>query len=542
MKIRSLRFMIYLYLVSCFLAFSAPVGAMVLDPTKLGLGARSVSMGRCAATLLGDPNSAFINPANAAEADRWGISSMYVNLSDDIVYTQLGGIMPEEWGTIGVSYLGSSSGGIIGTTVEAGRILPSGFTFDYSSSVISLIYGKKYNEELSFGATLKMFSKSFTSVASGNGFDLDLGVLWKPNERLKVGLAQQNTLPFSIAKMTWDTKHEEGIPFNTKLGVSYLMHYLEPDDILLTADLDYSQINPMLFHGGVEWATPYKFLKLRGGFDQYPENKETAVTNFTLGVGLLMGGMGFDYAYYADSLLPSSTAHYFSFRYEPPTVPEVVEAKKALGVELKEEEKMEEPPKPAIVFKTFYDVPKGSFARKEISYLATAGIISGYPDGGFKPANKLTRAEMAKLLVTLAGKSSEQFYYSGVFKDVPRGRWYTPYVLKAYEEGWISGYPDGTFKPNKTLSRAEAIALAVKFDGLELPAYVSRPPFPDVPLSSWAAPYIQEAKNAGWLKYLEGRNFSPNQGFTRMEAAYLLIRTKAGRQVAYDLVKGGVSE
>jgi len=498
--------------------------ATVLDPTQLGLGARSVGMGRCAvAALDSDINAVFINPANGAELKKWGISSMYVNLSEDIAYTQLGFAVPQDFGTLGLSYMSGSSGGIIGTTLEAGRVKPSGFTFDYSSSVISLVYGKKIFPDLDLGAALKYFAKSFSSVSSGTGFDLDLGVLWKPRPDLKVGLSQQNTLPASIASMHWDTGNSEGIPFNTKLGLSYT----PLTELLLTADLDYARNKPILLHGGLEWGPLFKFLSLRGGLDQYAQNSSTSVTNFTLGVGLSFAGFGFDYAYYNDTLLPSNVAHYFSFRYQPPTTAEIAAVTK-----------VEEIRKTKYVLKTFPDVPEGFFARDEINYLATAGIIAGYPDGTFKPAKNLTRAEMAKLLVGLSGKQVDLAAYEKVFKDVNKNAWSTPYILLAYKEGWLSGYPDKTFKPNRVLTRAEALVLIVKFDKLKIPLFITRRTFPDLPETHWSSEYVFAAKEAGWLNYLEGQEFKPNTGFTRMEAAHLLAKTEAGRKIIADVKSG----
>ena len=515
---------IYLFLASCILFLAAPAQATVLDPTRLGLGARSVGLGRCSVALYDDYNAVFINPANAAELKTWGVSSMYTNLSEDIAYTQLGGVLPQEFGTLGLSYLSGVSGGLIGTTMEAGRVVPSGFTFDYSSSVISLIYGKEVSKEFSLGATLKYFSKSFSSVSSGNGFDMDLGVLWKPTGNVKVGLSQQNTLPAPLAAMTWGTGNSEGIPFNTKLGVSYTPW----PDLLILTDLDYSRNNPLLGHAGIEWGPLFKFLKLRGGIDQYAQNSSSSVTNFTLGVGLAFAGFGFDFAYYNDTLLPSNVAYYFSFRYQPPTTTEIAAVTKLIEVVLVKK----------YVLKTFPDVPEGFFARDEINYLATANFIAGYPDGTFKPTKSLTRAEMAKLLVGLSGKQVDLAAYGKVFKDVKKGAWSTPYILLAYKEGWLSGYPDKTFKPNKTLSRAEALALITKFDNLKIPLFVTRRSFPDLPENHWAAGYVFAAKEAGWLEYISGRDFAANRGFSRMEAAHLLAKTAAGRNIIADVKSG----
>jgi hypothetical protein len=498
----------------CWILLTGVSGALVLDPTALGMGARSVGLGRCAVAMDPDPGSVFVNPANATQMKTWGVSSMAVNLSEDINYTQLGFDVPQQFGTLGLSYLGAVSGGIIATTIEAGRIKPSGFTFDYTSAVLSLIYGKEINPDLSLGATLKYFSKSFSGVASGTGMDLDLGLLWKPNPAIKVGLSQQNTLPSPLGSMKWSTGNTEGIPFNTKLGVAY-----RPlKELMMTTDMDYSQNRPLLLHGGVEWGPLFQLLTLRLGIDQYAQNKNSAVTNLTCGLGLNVAGIGFDYAYYNDTLLPSNIAHYFSFRYQPPTAAEI-------KIISREAEKKEEP---KLALKSFPDVPEGFFAYEEIGLLATANILGGYPDGTFRPRNTLTRAELCKVLVLLKGAKVEEYPYRELFKDVPRKSWAAPYIMAAVAEGWVKGYPDKTFKPNKTLNRAEAITTLAKFDGLALPEFVSRKVYIDLPLKHWATGSVFAAKEAGWLNYITGAQFGAGAGFTRAEAAYLMARTKSG--------------
>jgi len=512
-----LGFGICLIIVSWLLVITAQ--AAVLDPTKLGLGARSVAMGRCAAALELDADAAFINPALGADLKNWGLTSMLVNLSDDIAYNQLGVAVPQGFGTLGLSYLGATSGGIIATTVEAGRIEPSGFSFDYSNSLISLLYANKYSEDISYGATLKYFQRSFTSISSGRGYDLDLGIVWKPQAKLKVGVAAQNILPSPIGGMTWDTGAKEGIPYNLKAGVSYRAL----DDVLVCGDMDQASNRPLLFHGGAEWGPLWKFLYVRGGLDQYPQNATSAITNYTAGLGISLAGITFDYAYYMDNLLNSNAAHYFSFSYSPPvTSAEVKEVKAALGQYVTPEAVS------VMKLKTFKDVPEGSFAAQEIGYFATLGIMSGFPDGTFKPKGKLTRAEMAKVLCLAADIDAKRTIFKPAFKDVKKKAWSTPYILEVSDLGWIKGYPDKTFKPNKPLTRAEAVAVAVKYSELLVPASISRRPYMDVPLNHWAANSIFTAKDSGWLDYAGDAGFRPNTPFTRAEAAYLISKTTPG--------------
>ena len=83
------------------------------------------------------------------------------------------------------------------------------------------------------------------------------------------------------------------------------------------------------------------------------------------------------------------------------------------------------------------------------------GIANGYLDGTFRPEQPVSRAELVKLIAsyfTVEGGTSP-------FPDVPDGHWAAEVVSFAAEEGWVSGYPDGTFRPDAPVSRAEAVKI-----------------------------------------------------------------------------------
>jgi hypothetical protein len=507
MKIRS-----YLVIVSWLLVISQTGYASSLDPLKLGAGARMVAMGRTAVAAAGDMNSIFVNPANTAYINNLGLTSMYTNLSEDISYTFLGGSNSYNYGNFGLAYLGAGSGGFQLTTIEAGRVVGTGGTFDYSSSVLCLTYGKEFYKDLALGASLKFFNKGFSTISggTGSGYDMDLGIIWKPQPDLTIGLSQQNTLPSSIAAINWGTGAKEGIPFNTKLGLSYIVR----NGLLLAADMDYAQNNPLVLHGGVEWE-PLKWLAIRGGIDQVPTSSSQTSTNYTIGIGLNYSGFSFDYAYYYDTLLSSAnSAHFFSLSYQmfPPGV-----------------EKKIEKARPSMRKKNFSDVPAGYWAEEPIGILGALGIISGYPDGTFKPENKITRAEFTALLVKAREKEVEK-PETALFPDLPAAHWASGYVAKALQMRWIKGYTDGSFKPNNEISRAEGVSIISRFDQLEI-KNVTGSPFQGMAATHWAAAAVQAAKNAGILIYLQGKDLEPNRTLTRAEVAEMLYRTSFIRQL-----------
>ena len=102
----------------------------------------------------------------------------------------------------------------------------------------------------------------------------------------------------------------------------------------------------------------------------------------------------------------------------------------------------------------FSDVAKGQWYNRAISTLANAGIIKGDPAGTYRPGDPITRAEMATIIARFG-----DFKEGGkTFSDIS-GHWAQKYIELAASNGWINGNPDGTFKPNNNITRAETVAM-----------------------------------------------------------------------------------
>jgi hypothetical protein len=101
----------------------------------------------------------------------------------------------------------------------------------------------------------------------------------------------------------------------------------------------------------------------------------------------------------------------------------------------------------------------GENSEEAVNVLTELGVVSGYPDGTYKPDNIVTRAEMAVIVVRALGLAD---YATGTssFSDMG-GHWSNPYVAYATSLGIIAGYPDGTFRPDKTVSYDEAATMLV---------------------------------------------------------------------------------
>ncbi|NLC07886.1 MAG: S-layer homology domain-containing protein [Syntrophomonadaceae bacterium] len=127
----------------------------------------------------------------------------------------------------------------------------------------------------------------------------------------------------------------------------------------------------------------------------------------------------------------------------------------------------------------FTDVTEDSPNFAYINYLANQKIISGFPDGTFHPQEGVTRAQAALFLVKVLGLNLAEVTESG-FSDLSADHWAFAAIGAAVKAGYLQGYPDGTFRPEQPISRAEGIVLALRLSKSELPV-VALPPLADVP-------------------------------------------------------------
>jgi hypothetical protein len=141
----------------------------------------------------------------------------------------------------------------------------------------------------------------------------------------------------------------------------------------------------------------------------------------------------------------------------------------------------------------FLDVEPARWSATEIGTMRKIGVVQGYPEGDYKPAQPVTRAEFA---VIAARFGSADGGGAPVFSDI-RGHWAEGYIVGIGASGWIDGYPDGTFQPNQAITRAEAAKIinrmlcrAVDRDGA---AQTLMTRWPDLSEAHWAYYELTEA-------------------------------------------------
>lgn len=147
---------------------------------------------------------------------------------------------------------------------------------------------------------------------------------------------------------------------------------------------------------------------------------------------------------------------------------------------------------------SYTDVANNRWSYHWVEAASKEGYMVGYNGGVFKPKSAITRAEMATALSRIAAKEGLIMTSSTkTFSDVADGKWYSSYIRQAVQYGLISGYTDGTFRPEQYITRAETVTMINRMLGrnyetaAELHSMAC--PFPDVSQSSWAYGNIMEA-------------------------------------------------
>ncbi len=164
----------------------------------------------------------------------------------------------------------------------------------------------------------------------------------------------------------------------------------------------------------------------------------------------------------------------------------------------------------------------GGHSRPTLNTEDHYGYIIGYPDGTVQPGGSITRAEVATIFFRMLTDSSRTEFWSQTnsFSDVPSTAWFNNAVSTLTKAGIIAGYEDGTFQPNATITRAEFATIAVRFFDA---TYDGKDYFTDID-GHWAQQYINDAANAGLVNGYEDGTFGPNKAITRAEAMALVNR------------------
>lgn len=148
--------------------------------------------------------------------------------------------------------------------------------------------------------------------------------------------------------------------------------------------------------------------------------------------------------------------------------------------------------------------------------------MQGYPEGDFRPEQNMTRAEAAVMFSRLlVEKMNVAETYENSFVDINGDEWYAQSIAYMVNKGYVLGYPDGNFRPNDAITRAEFAVMASRFDNL---AENSDASFSDIEHGYWAASYIGSAVTKGWVTGYPDGTFRPENDITRAEVVTVTNR------------------
>ncbi|WP_338453362.1 S-layer homology domain-containing protein [Niallia oryzisoli] len=168
---------------------------------------------------------------------------------------------------------------------------------------------------------------------------------------------------------------------------------------------------------------------------------------------------------------------------------------------------------------SFKDVPANHLFFDEIDYLSNSNVITGYKDGRFGPEDKVTRAAAATMIGRALGLDGKQ--RATIFTDVNSANFASGYITSAVEWGIINGFPDGTFRPNATLTRGQ---MAILIDRAFKLSETSDIRFYDVSSTSSAYQSIYKIVEAGITNGYTDGTFKPNLDMTRAQFSAFLAR------------------
>ncbi|MDP2212132.1 MAG: N-acetylmuramoyl-L-alanine amidase [Candidatus Aquicultor sp.] len=169
-------------------------------------------------------------------------------------------------------------------------------------------------------------------------------------------------------------------------------------------------------------------------------------------------------------------------------------------------------------YASFSDLSSSDECYNAVVDLTSKNIISGFPDGTYRPLTPLTRAQMAKLICVAKDLPQPIALASDTnFSDVPSSHWCVDYVMASAAAGIVRGYPEGTFQPDKRITRAELAIMLCRAIEMSVIS-TSTPSYSDVPSGYWA---YGEIKTIAYYGIMGGSNgkFRPAEYATRAEIA-----------------------
>lgn len=172
------------------------------------------------------------------------------------------------------------------------------------------------------------------------------------------------------------------------------------------------------------------------------------------------------------------------------------------------------------------DLAPSHWAASTINAYVSRGIMSGYPDGTFRPEASVTRAEFVKMVNSVFGYNTPAAIS---FPDVSASYWGYDEIAKGVYAGYVNGDESGKFNPDAPLTREEAASIICRIKGLAPNQSASSNYTDSSRIASWAAPYVGAATQFGYMQGNGDGTFNPTKALTRAEAATVLAKAESSK-------------
>ena len=181
---------------------------------------------------------------------------------------------------------------------------------------------------------------------------------------------------------------------------------------------------------------------------------------------------------------------------------------------------------PSAVAVSFEDVPENHIYYAAIESLKNLEIISGHPDGTFKPADPVIRAESLKMILNSADIEVAVEYGEIDFPDVPEDAWYNMYLYKAVVDRIVNGNEDGTFAPSRQVNKAEFLKMLLESFEIDLSKHrnLTEGVSADTAAGDWYLPYMSYAKTLGIIFPTMDNRLEPGKDLSRGECAEIIYK------------------
>lgn len=179
----------------------------------------------------------------------------------------------------------------------------------------------------------------------------------------------------------------------------------------------------------------------------------------------------------------------------------------------------------------FSDVPAAHKNAIAIQTIKDAGIVSGYGDSSFKPDKPVSRAEALAIVLKAVGIATQKSSQKIPFTDVTENMWFFPMIQKGFAMGKLKGYEDKTFRPQNPVTLPEALALTLSFFNIATKGITATSPiYSGFENEAWYAKYAEYAKDQNLIEPDEKGLVDAKKGLTRGEFAEIIYRMRKVEQ------------